>query len=184
MPEKRPFCSTLVNFAPTSKSLPTSSVRSLTKRILSYTCTSEIEGALQRSFRRSCALHLALTVRKFTSRHYTVDDLIARGRLTRPFAGFLAEQILRRQDHPSFVPTRSNRPSTDWPIWSYAIQREPLPPTPSPRSGKPSIMLYISSCTCRAQPGSRILREVLTLGGCGSARDRANLRRSSPLGRP
>jgi pilus assembly protein CpaF len=35
----------------------------------------------------------ALAIRKFTSRHYTVDDLIARGTLTRPLAEFLAEQI-------------------------------------------------------------------------------------------
>jgi len=35
----------------------------------------------------------ALVIRKFTSRHYTVDDLIARGTLTRPLANFLAEQI-------------------------------------------------------------------------------------------
>ena len=35
----------------------------------------------------------ALTIRKFTSRHYTADDLIARGTLTRPLADFLAEQI-------------------------------------------------------------------------------------------
>jgi pilus assembly protein CpaF len=35
----------------------------------------------------------ALVIRKFTSRHYTVDDLIARGTLTRPLADFLAEQI-------------------------------------------------------------------------------------------
>jgi len=35
----------------------------------------------------------ALTIRKFTSRHYTVDDLIARGTPTRPLADFLEEQI-------------------------------------------------------------------------------------------
>jgi pilus assembly protein CpaF len=35
----------------------------------------------------------ALVIRKFTSRHYTVDDLIARGTLTRPLANFLAERI-------------------------------------------------------------------------------------------
>src|ERR1039458_5527085 len=35
----------------------------------------------------------ALIIRKFPSRHYTVDDLIARGTLTRALADFLAEQI-------------------------------------------------------------------------------------------
>lgn len=35
----------------------------------------------------------ALAIRKFTSRHYTMDDLIARGTLTRPLADFLAEQV-------------------------------------------------------------------------------------------
>ena len=36
----------------------------------------------------------AVTIRKFTSRHYTIDDLIARGTLKRQLADFLAEQIL------------------------------------------------------------------------------------------
>ena len=35
----------------------------------------------------------ALVIRKFTSRHYSIDDLIARGTLTRPLAEFLEEQI-------------------------------------------------------------------------------------------
>jgi pilus assembly protein CpaF len=35
----------------------------------------------------------ALTIRKFPSRHYTVDDLIARCTLTRPLADLLAAQI-------------------------------------------------------------------------------------------
>jgi pilus assembly protein CpaF len=35
----------------------------------------------------------AIAIRKFTSRHYTVDDLIARGTLTQPIADLLAEQI-------------------------------------------------------------------------------------------
>lgn len=35
----------------------------------------------------------ALTIRKFPARHYTIDDLIARGTLTRPLAEFLAMQI-------------------------------------------------------------------------------------------
>jgi pilus assembly protein CpaF len=35
----------------------------------------------------------ALVIRKFTSRHYTIDDLIARDTLTRPLAAFLEEQI-------------------------------------------------------------------------------------------
>ena len=34
----------------------------------------------------------ALVIRKFTSRHYTVDDLIARGTLTRPLADFLPDR--------------------------------------------------------------------------------------------
>ena len=39
----------------------------------------------------------AMTIRKFTSRHFTVEDLIARGTLTRPLAEFLALQIERGQ---------------------------------------------------------------------------------------
>jgi pilus assembly protein CpaF len=35
----------------------------------------------------------ALTIRKFPSRHFTVDDLIARGTLTQPLAEFLGSQI-------------------------------------------------------------------------------------------
>jgi pilus assembly protein CpaF len=35
----------------------------------------------------------AIAIRKFTSRHYTVDDLIARGTLTQPIANLLVEQI-------------------------------------------------------------------------------------------
>ncbi len=35
----------------------------------------------------------AVAIRKFNSRHFTVEDLIARGTLTRPLAEFLAEQI-------------------------------------------------------------------------------------------
>src|SRR5882762_3482349 len=37
----------------------------------------------------------AIAIRKFTSRNYTADDLIARGTLTQPLADFLAEQIRR-----------------------------------------------------------------------------------------
>ena len=39
----------------------------------------------------------ALVIRKFTSRHLTIEDLIARGTLTRSLADFLAEQIERGQ---------------------------------------------------------------------------------------
>ena len=35
----------------------------------------------------------AVDIRKFTSRHFTLDDLIARGTLTQPIADLLAEQI-------------------------------------------------------------------------------------------
>jgi len=35
----------------------------------------------------------AVDIRKFTSRHFTVDDLITRGTLTQPIADLLAEQI-------------------------------------------------------------------------------------------
>ena len=35
----------------------------------------------------------ALTIRRFTSRRFTIDDLIARGTISRPLADFLAEQI-------------------------------------------------------------------------------------------
>ena len=39
----------------------------------------------------------SLVIRKFTSRHYTIEDLIARGTLTRSLADLLAEQIQRGQ---------------------------------------------------------------------------------------
>ncbi|HEV2174681.1 MAG TPA: ATPase, T2SS/T4P/T4SS family, partial [Nitrospira sp.] len=39
----------------------------------------------------------ALTIRKFPSHHFTVEDLIARGTLTQPLAGFLSEQIAAGQ---------------------------------------------------------------------------------------
>jgi pilus assembly protein CpaF len=35
----------------------------------------------------------AVTIRKFTSRHFTLDDLIARGMLTHPLADFISNQI-------------------------------------------------------------------------------------------
>ena len=35
----------------------------------------------------------AVTIRKFTSRHFTLDDLIARGMLTHPLADFISTQI-------------------------------------------------------------------------------------------
>jgi pilus assembly protein CpaF len=35
----------------------------------------------------------AVTIRKFTSRHFTIDDLISRGTLTQPLALFLSQQI-------------------------------------------------------------------------------------------
>src|SRR6202043_4294949 len=39
----------------------------------------------------------AMVIRKFTSRHFTVEDLIARGTLTRPLEEFLAAQLQRGQ---------------------------------------------------------------------------------------
>jgi len=39
----------------------------------------------------------AMVIRKFTSRHFTAEDLITRGTLTRPLAEFLAAQIERGQ---------------------------------------------------------------------------------------
>jgi pilus assembly protein CpaF len=39
----------------------------------------------------------ALAIRKFTSRHYTMDDLVARGTLKQPLAEFLADQIRSRK---------------------------------------------------------------------------------------
>jgi pilus assembly protein CpaF len=41
----------------------------------------------------------ALTIRKFTSRRFNVDDLVARGTLSRSLAGFLGTQI--RNGKPS-----------------------------------------------------------------------------------
>ena len=40
----------------------------------------------------------AVTIRKFTSRRFTVEDLIARGSLTRPLADFLGGSDCRGQD--------------------------------------------------------------------------------------
>ncbi len=40
----------------------------------------------------------ALAIRKFTSRRFTIDDLIQRGTISRALAEFLGEQISNRQD--------------------------------------------------------------------------------------
>ena len=42
----------------------------------------------------------ALVIRKFSSRKFTVEDLIHRGTLTSELAGYLSEQIREWQDHP------------------------------------------------------------------------------------
>ena len=42
----------------------------------------------------------ALVIRKFSSRKFTVEDLIDRGTLTSELAGYLSEQIREWQDHP------------------------------------------------------------------------------------
>ena len=42
----------------------------------------------------------ALTIRKFTSRRFTIDDLIARGTLSRSLADYLSEQIRNGKTHP------------------------------------------------------------------------------------
>ena len=68
----------------------------------------------------------ALIIRKFTSRHYTVDDLITRGTLTRALAGKSAESRHERCSIPSTpamrvqwlqsTPTRRRKPFTASPI--------------------------------------------------------------------
>jgi pilus assembly protein CpaF len=52
----------------------------------------------------------SLTIRKFTSRHSTVDDLIARGTRTRPLAEFLSEQIRSGKTLPSVAEPAAAKP--------------------------------------------------------------------------
>ena len=90
---KRPFPSTPASSAPASKSSPISSAKSSTKTTQSLNAQLPDGSRLAAVIPPVVRPSPALTIRKFTSRHYTVDDLIARGTLTRPLADFLAEQI-------------------------------------------------------------------------------------------
>jgi hypothetical protein len=192
MPEKRPFRSTSANSAPASKSLLTSSVKSLPKTILSYTCSSQREVALQRSFRRSCVLHLTLIVRKFTSRHYTLDDLIARGTLTHQLTNFFSGADSGIGTGKTFPSSQLGRkgPPRGSPIWSCAIKRKPPSPRPRSRSEQPSFLLYMSSANPAAASFAKCSRlvEAGLLGPerrCGGAASEEACNRWSPrvLGR-
>ena len=98
VPRAEPFRSTPASCEPASKSLPINSARSSTRTTHSCTHNFRTEAGWRQWIPPVVRCTPALIIRKFTSRHYTVDDLIARGTLTRALADFLAEQISQRQD--------------------------------------------------------------------------------------